>query len=118
LRTFGGGRPQTSILSTDFNQSSACSGFEELDNVDGLWLINSQSSACSGFEELDNVVVPVVLDVLASFPVVSSASPDVLVAFALAFLSWCLPFVADAAYERRQRDLFQPVEGSSLVVVG
>jgi hypothetical protein len=30
-----------SILSTDFNQSSACSGSEELDNVDGLWLINS-----------------------------------------------------------------------------
>ena len=72
------------------------------------------------------VVVPAVLGaflgVLASFPVVfptvPGASPDVLVAFVLAFLSWCLPFAAAAASERRQWDLFQPVEGSSLVVVG
>ena len=72
------------------------------------------------------VVLPTVLGaflgVLASFPVVfpatPSASPDVLIAFALAFPSWCLPFAAAAASERRQRDLFELVEGSSLVVVG
>jgi hypothetical protein len=72
------------------------------------------------------VVVPVVLGaflgVLDSFSVVfpasPGASPDVLVAFALAFLSWCLPFVVAIAYERQQQDLFQSVEGSSLVVVG
>jgi hypothetical protein len=50
------------------------------------------------------------------------ASPDVLVAFALAFPSWCLPIAAAAASEWQQRDLFQLVEGlaedSSLVVVG
>ena len=57
------------------------------------------------------VVVPIVpvvlgafLGVLASFPVVfptaPGASPDVLVAFALAFPSWCLPFAAVAASER------------------
>jgi hypothetical protein len=76
------------------------------------------------------VVVPAVLGVfpgvLASFPVVfpviPGTSPDVLVAFALAFPSWCLPFATAAASERWQRDLFQAVEGSvedsSLVVVG
>jgi hypothetical protein len=72
------------------------------------------------------VVVPAIfgsfLCVLASFPVVFStipvASPDVLVAFALAFPSWCLPFAVAVAYERWQLDMFQPVEGSSLVVVG
>jgi hypothetical protein len=72
------------------------------------------------------VVVPAVLGaflgVLASFPVVfpvvPGASPDVLVAFALAFLSWCLPIATVAASERQQLDRFQPVEGSSLVVVG
>jgi hypothetical protein len=76
------------------------------------------------------LVVPVVLGaflgILASFPIIFLAapgiSPDVLVAFVLAFLSWCLPFAAAAASERQQRDLFQPVEGlvedSSLVVIG
>jgi hypothetical protein len=76
------------------------------------------------------VVVPAILGaflgVLASFPVVfptaPGASPDVLVAFAHAFPSWCLPFAATVSSERQQRDLFQPVEGlaedSSLVVVG
>jgi hypothetical protein len=66
------------------------------------------------------------LGVIASFTVVfpaaPSASPDVLVAFELAFLSWCLPIAAAAASERQQQDLFQPVKGSvedsSLVVVG
>jgi hypothetical protein len=59
-------------------------------------------------------VVPTVLGaflgVRASFHVVfppaPSASPDVLVAFALAFPSWCLPFAAVATSERQQRDLF------------
>jgi hypothetical protein len=59
------------------------------------------------------VVVVAVLVVLVSFPVTFPAAPgasrDVLVAFALAFLSWCLPFAAAAASERQQRDLFQPV---------
>jgi hypothetical protein len=72
------------------------------------------------------VVVPAVLgaflSVLASFLVVFPAAPgaslDVLVAFVLAFLSWCLPFAVAAASEWRQQDLFQPVEDSSLVVVG
>jgi hypothetical protein len=68
-------------------------------------------------------VIPTVLGVffgvLASFPVVfPGASPNVLVAFALAFPSWCLPFAAASASERQQRDLFQPVEDSSLVMVG
>jgi hypothetical protein len=54
----------------------------------------------------------------AIFPIIPGASPDVLVAFALAFLSWCLPFAVAAASERRQLHLFQSVEGSSLVVVG
>jgi hypothetical protein len=60
------------------------------------------------------VVVPAILgaflDVLASFPVVFlivlDESPNVLVAFALASLSWCLPFAATAASKRRQLDLF------------
>jgi hypothetical protein len=60
------------------------------------------------------VVVPAILDaflgVLASFPVifptVPGASPDVLVTFVLAFLSWCLPFAVAAASERRQLDRF------------
>jgi hypothetical protein len=76
------------------------------------------------------VVVPAVLGaflgVLASFhvvfPAAPGASPDVLVAFAIAFSSWCLPFAAAAASGRQQQDLFQSVEGStedsSLVVVG
>jgi hypothetical protein len=71
-------------------------------------------------------VIPTVLGVffgvLASFPIVfpvaPGASPNVLVAFALAFPSWCLPFAAAATSERQQRDLFQPVEDSSLVMVG
>jgi hypothetical protein len=37
-----------SILSTDFNQSSACSGSEELENVGGLWLINSWCLSLGG----------------------------------------------------------------------
>jgi hypothetical protein len=56
------------------------------------------------------VVVPAVLGaflgVHASFPVVfppyPSASPDILVAFALAFPSWCLPIAAAATSERQQ----------------
>jgi hypothetical protein len=72
------------------------------------------------------VVVVVVPAVLSSFPIVfptaPGASPDVLVAFALAFPSWCLPFAVAAASKRQQRGLFQPVEGlaedSSLVMVG
>jgi ABC-type phosphate/phosphonate transport system permease subunit len=44
------------------------------------------------------------IGVLASFPVVlpaaPSASPNVLVAFVLAFPSWCLPFVVATASER------------------
>jgi hypothetical protein len=48
--------------------------------------------------------------VLASFPIVfpatPGASPDVLVTFALAFPSWCLPFAVAAASERQQQDLF------------
>jgi hypothetical protein len=72
------------------------------------------------------VVVPVVLGAflcvlvsfLVIFPAVPGASPDILVTFALAYPSWCLPFVAAAAAERRQWDQFQPMEGSSLVVVG
>jgi hypothetical protein len=72
------------------------------------------------------VVVAVVPVVPAGFPVTfpaaPGASPDVLVAFALAFPSWCLPFAIAAASERQQRDLFQPVEDlaedSSLFVVG
>jgi hypothetical protein len=62
------------------------------------------------------------LGVLVSFLVVFTAapgaSPIVPDAFALAFLSWCLPFAVAAATERQQRDLFQPVEYSSMVVVG
>ena len=76
--------------------------------------------------ELVVVVVPgilgaflgVLVSFLVVFPVVPCASPDVLVAFALAFLSWCLPIATVAASERQQLDRFQPVEGSSLVVVG
>jgi hypothetical protein len=79
------------------------------------------------------VVVVVVVVVVAIFPVVPvalpvaflvapSASADVLVAFALAFPSWCLPLAAVAAAKRQLRDLFQPVEGSvedsSLVMIG
>jgi hypothetical protein len=69
------------------------------------------------------VVVPVVLvSSLVAFPAAPCASPDVLVTFAPAFLSWCFPFTAVAASERQLWDLFQPVEGlvedSSLVVVG
>ena len=60
--------------------------------------------------------------VVAVVPVVLVSSPDILVAFVLAFQSWCLPFAAAATSKRRQRDLFQPVEDSeedsSLVVVG
>jgi hypothetical protein len=72
--------------------------------------------------EMVVVVVPSVLGVLASFPVVflaiPGAFPNILVAFVLAFLSWCLPFAAATASERQQRDLFQLVEGLFLVVVG
>jgi hypothetical protein len=72
------------------------------------------------------VVVPAILGILASFhiifPAAPGATPNVLVAFALAFLSRCFPFAAAAASEWQQRDLFKPVEGSaedsSLVVVG
>jgi hypothetical protein len=54
------------------------------------------------------LVVPVVLGaflgVLATFPVVfpaaPGASPIVLVEFALAFPSWCLPFAAAATSDR------------------
>jgi hypothetical protein len=61
------------------------------------------------------ILVPAVLGaylgILASFPVVfpvvPGASPNVLVAFVLAFMSWCFPFAAAAASERRQLDLFQ-----------
>jgi hypothetical protein len=71
------------------------------------------------------IVVPAILGrflgILASFPVVfpvvPCASPDILLAFALAFLSWRLPFAAAATTERQQRDLFQPMKDSSLVVV-
>jgi hypothetical protein len=78
--------------------------------------------------ELLVVVVPVVVVdvVLVSSPVASpvapGASPDVLVASELAYLSWCLPFAAATASERWELDLSHPVEGSvedsSLVVVG
>ena len=73
------------------------------------------------------VVIPVsFLGVLASFPVVfpvaPDASPEILVAFVLAFLSWCLTIATGAASERQQWDLFHPEEGltkdSSLVVAG
>jgi hypothetical protein len=73
------------------------------------------------------VVIPVsFLGVLASFLVVFPAflgsSPDVLVAFELASLSWCLTIATGAASERQQWDLFHPEEGltkdSSLVVAG
>jgi hypothetical protein len=37
-----------SILSIDFNQSSACNGSEELENVGGLLLINSQCLSLGG----------------------------------------------------------------------
>jgi hypothetical protein len=37
-----------SIFSMDFNQSSACSGSEELENVGGLWLINSRCLSLGG----------------------------------------------------------------------
>jgi 4-amino-4-deoxy-L-arabinose transferase-like glycosyltransferase len=64
--------------------------------------------------EVAVVGVPAVLGaflgVLASFPVVFPVAPDasldILVAFALVFLSWCLPFATAAASERQQRDLF------------
>jgi hypothetical protein len=57
------------------------------------------------------VVVPIsFLGVLASFrvvfPAAPSASPNVLIAFVLAFPSWCLPFAAAATSERQQWDLF------------
>jgi hypothetical protein len=65
------------------------------------------------------VAVPVVLvSSPVAFPSAPGSSPDVLVASELAFPSWCLPFAAVAASEQQQRDLFQPVEDSSLVVVG
>ena len=72
------------------------------------------------------VVVAVILVVLVSSlvasPTAPGASPDVLVASELAYMSWCLPFAAAAASERRELDLSRPVEGSvedsSLVVVG
>jgi hypothetical protein len=48
------------------------------------------------------VVVPVVLvSSLVAFPAAPCASPDVLVTFAPAFLSWCFPFAAVAASERQ-----------------
>jgi hypothetical protein len=37
-----------SILSTDFSQSSACSGSAKLENVGGLWLINSPCLSLGG----------------------------------------------------------------------
>jgi hypothetical protein len=75
------------------------------------------------------VVVPVILGAFLSvlvsflvvFPVAPSASPDVLVAFAPAFLSWCLPFAIAVASERQQQDLFllvEALEDSFLVAVG
>jgi hypothetical protein len=72
------------------------------------------------------VVVPAVLGsflgVLVSFLVVFPTAPGASLvvpdAFVFAFLSWCLSFAVAAASERQQRDLFQPVEDSSLVVVG
>jgi hypothetical protein len=58
------------------------------------------------------VVVPAILSAflgalvsfLLVFPIVPGASPVVLVAFAPASLSWCLPFTATSASERWQRD--------------
>jgi hypothetical protein len=50
------------------------------------------------------VVVAAVLVVLVSspvaFPAAPGTSPEVLVAFVLAFQSWCLSFAAAAASER------------------
>ena len=72
------------------------------------------------------VVVAAVPVVLASspiaFPAISGASPDVLAASELAFLSLYLPSGAAAASKRQLLDPSQPVEGlvkdSSLALVG
>jgi hypothetical protein len=88
------------------------------------------SRCCPGVERVvvEEVVVvvaavPVVLvSSPITFPAAPSTSPVVLVASDLAYLSWCLPFAAAAAFERQLLDLLQPVEGSvedsSVVEVG
>ena len=91
-----------SILSTDFNQSSACSGSKELENIGGLWLINSVvlipggagggggGSCCRSYRSWH------IFGVLASFPVVLDESVH-------AFLSSCWPFVIIIAFEQQSR---------------
>jgi hypothetical protein len=116
------------ILSMDFNESSACSGSEELENVGGLWLINSRclsiggagggggGSCCCSCRTWRISWRSCLISCV--FPAVPGASPVVPVAFVLAFLSWCLSFAVATTFERQQWDLFQLVEDSSQVVIG
>jgi hypothetical protein len=97
-------------LSTDFSQSSAYSGSTELENVGGLWLINSRCLSLGGAGGGGGGVVVVAVVV---FPVILVSSldvsppvPGVLASSDFAFHSSCLPFAIASAFGRQPLDRF------------